>query len=181
MVESAYRFLLSDLMPFGFRAKICFEHGGENLSTEHYSVVSYWYGLPAPSLIKTDEIDIGNLISENRHNYSSNDTSSVYSISSRYELGIDKLPRWGSTPTQKDVFQVDNSNNREIYPAHSEDGRITSSLSQITISVTPENEGVLLRRTLDYSIPNQTAEVLILKDSKQEYLGESWHLVSGRI
>lgn len=41
LIESAYRFLLADLMPFGNRAKIQLEHGGENLSSEHYETVTY--------------------------------------------------------------------------------------------------------------------------------------------
>jgi hypothetical protein len=36
MIESAYRFLLADLMPFGRNARIQLEHGGVNESTEHY-------------------------------------------------------------------------------------------------------------------------------------------------
>jgi len=35
-IHSAYRFLLSDLMPFGRNALITLEHGGENESTGHY-------------------------------------------------------------------------------------------------------------------------------------------------
>ena len=35
-IQSAYRFLLADLMPFGKNALIRLEHGGENDSTEHY-------------------------------------------------------------------------------------------------------------------------------------------------
>ena len=58
-IESAYRFLLADLMPFGKNARITLEHGGTNESTEHYETVTYWYGLPAPSLVKTDELAIG--------------------------------------------------------------------------------------------------------------------------
>ena len=46
-IESAYRFLLADLMPFGRNARIRLEHGGTNDSTEHYETVTYWYGLPA--------------------------------------------------------------------------------------------------------------------------------------
>ena len=53
-IESAYRFLLADLFPFGKNAKICLEHGGTNESKEHYETVTYWYGLPAASLVKTD-------------------------------------------------------------------------------------------------------------------------------
>ena len=45
-IESAYRFLLADLMPFGKNAGIHLEHGGTNESTEHYETVTYWYGLP---------------------------------------------------------------------------------------------------------------------------------------
>ena len=40
-IESAYRFLLADLMPFGKNALIRLEHGGTNESTEHYETVTY--------------------------------------------------------------------------------------------------------------------------------------------
>jgi Protein of unknown function (DUF2961) len=39
-IESAYRFLLADLMPFGKQAVIHLEHGGNNESTEHYETVA---------------------------------------------------------------------------------------------------------------------------------------------
>ncbi len=42
-IESAYRFLLADLMPFGRNAVIRLEHGGENQSTEHYQTVTSRY------------------------------------------------------------------------------------------------------------------------------------------
>ena len=66
-IESAYRFLLADLMPFGKNARIQLEHGGVNESTEHYETVTYWYGLPAASLIQTDELHVGDEASEQRH------------------------------------------------------------------------------------------------------------------
>ena len=50
-IHSAYRFLLADLMPFGRNAVIRLEHGGTNLSTEHYETVAYWYG--------RDVLDVG--------------------------------------------------------------------------------------------------------------------------
>ena len=68
-IESAYRFLLADLMPFGKNARIQLEHGGVNESTEHYQTVTYWYGLPAPSLVQTDELIVGDQASERRHRY----------------------------------------------------------------------------------------------------------------
>jgi len=72
-IESAYRFLLADLMPFGKNALIRLEHGGTNESTEHYETVTYWYGLPAASLVKTDEIAVGDPSSERAHSYRSPD------------------------------------------------------------------------------------------------------------
>src|SRR5206468_6192941 len=70
-IESAYRFLLGDLMPFGRNAVIRLEHGGENQSTEHYQAVTYWYGLPGASLVKTDELRLGDAVSEAAHGYRS--------------------------------------------------------------------------------------------------------------
>ena len=161
LIESAYRFLLADLMPFGKRAVIKFEHGGENLSTEHYECVSYWYGLPKPSLIKTDELDVGNRASEQSHAYYSPDASKVETISSRYEWGIDVYPKvtWGVN--KKEIPGYANLEGKEIYPEEVMDGRYTRGNSEFTVKIEPDNQGVLLRRTLDYSFPNQTAEVFV--------------------
>jgi hypothetical protein len=146
-MESAYRFLLGDLMPFGKNAVIRLEHGGEDDSTDHYEAVTYWYGAPAPSLIKTDELDIGRPESERSHHYVSPQASQPVEIMSRYEWGVDTL------------------NGKEVYPAHLERGRYTSGTSEFTLKLTPNNFGVLLRRTLDYSFPNQRAEIYVADPS----------------
>src|SRR5204863_5586426 len=86
-IESAYRFLLADLMPFGKNALIRLEHGGQNESAEHYQTVTYWYGLNRPSLVKTDELKIGNQESEAEQQYVSPDASAPCDITSRYEWG----------------------------------------------------------------------------------------------
>jgi hypothetical protein len=142
-IESAYRFLLADLMPFGKNARIQLEHGGVNESTQHYQTVTYWYGLPAPSLILTDELIVGDQTSERRHNYTSPDASAPYEITSRYEWGPDTLQ------------------GREIYPAETDRGRTTKTTSEFTLRIDPRNFGVMLRRKLDYSFPNQRAEVFV--------------------
>lgn len=98
-IHSAYRFLLADLMPFGNNAVIRLEHGGENLSTEHYQTVTYWYGAPSASLVKTDELKIGDAQSEKAHAYTSPTASAPYEITSRYEWGIDTLPASQEQPT----------------------------------------------------------------------------------
>ncbi len=147
-IESAYRFLLADLMPFGRNARICLEHGGTNESTEHYETVTYWYGAPGPSLVPTDELQIGDANSEQAHGYHSPDASRPYQITSRYEWGVDHL------------------RGREVYPAHTDRGRSTTGTSEFTVTLEPRNLGVMLRRKLDYAFPNQRAEVSIADASR---------------
>jgi hypothetical protein len=152
-IQSAYRFLLADLMPFGKNARIQLEHGSANQSTEHYETVTYWYGLPSPSLVKTDELDVGDIESEQGHDYFSPEAGAPYEITSRYEWGVDRLRL------------------RQIYPPHTETGRSIKGTSEFTLKLRPDNLGVMLRRTLDYSFPNQRAEVYV-SDPEGVYPGD---------
>jgi hypothetical protein len=136
-IESAYRFLLADLMPFGKNALIRLEHGGRDESTEHYQTVAYWYGAPCATLVKTDELKVGVPASEAAHNYVSPEASTPYEITSRYEWGVDS------------------------FPAHTDYGRKTVGSSEFTLKLNTRNIGVLLRRKLDYAFPNQRAEVFV--------------------
>ncbi len=149
-IESAYRFLLADVMPFGKNARICLEHGGTNESTEHYETVAYWYGAPSPSLRKTDELQIGDADSEQAHRYHSPDASVPYEMTSRYEWGVDHL------------------RGKEVYPAHTDRGRSTKGTSEFTVRLEAKNYGVLLRRKFDYAFPNQRAEVFVADASREQ-------------
>lgn len=164
LIESAYRFLLADLMPFGRRAVIRLEHGGENLSTEHYETVAYWYGAPATALVETDELKIGDAASEKAHAYHSPEASEPYEITSRYEWGIDALPKSEAV----------------VYPPHSDVGRKTKGTSEFSLALRPDNFGVVLRRKLDYSLPNQRAEVWVAEENGgkmgQFQLAGTWYL-----
>lgn len=142
-IESAYRFLLADLMPFGKNAVIQLEHGGTNESQEHYETVTYWYGTHHPSLVQTDDLHVGNTESERSHGYRSPTASVPYSLTSRYEWGVDTL------------------HGQEIYPVQTDTGRTMSGISEFTLRLSPHNLGVLLRRKLDYSFPNQRAEIYL--------------------
>jgi hypothetical protein len=152
-IESAYRYLLADLMPFGKNAVIRLEHGGTNESTEHYETIAYWYGLPSPSLVQTDQLQIGDSASEHDHGYSSPQASAPYKISSRYEWGVDTL------------------NGKVIYPEEQDTGRTTKGTSEFRLALRPDNLGVLLRRKLDYSFADQRAEVYVAGKS-----GSGWKL-----
>ncbi len=146
LINSAYRFLLSDLMPFGKNARITFEHGPESNSPEHYQSVTYWYGLHQPFLILTDTFDVGDAADEEKHHYVSPTASPVQTLSSRYEWGVDHLKE------------------QEIYPESADTGRNMTGTSTFTISLRPDNLGVLLRRKMDYSFPNQCAVVSLADD-----------------
>ncbi|HOM49850.1 MAG TPA: DUF2961 domain-containing protein [Phycisphaerae bacterium] len=155
-IQSAYRFLLADMMPFGKNAIIRLEHGGENQSVEHYESVVYWYGRPSPSLVKTDELKIGDPDSEKAHAYVSPEASEPVEITSRYEWGPDTL------------------DGKEIYPPHTDRGRFTKGTSEFTLKLRPDNLGVMLRRKLDYSFPNQRAEVYVADASAAETKPDAW-------
>jgi hypothetical protein len=158
-IESAYRFLLSDLMPFGKNAEIHLEHGGMNESTQHYETIAYWYGLPSPSLVETDQLQIGNTGDERAHGYSSPEASEPYSLTSRYELGVDTL------------------RGKVIYPEETDRGRTTKGTSEFKLRLRRDNLGVLLRRKLDYSFADQRAEVYIADKSKLNWkLAGIWYL-----
>jgi len=145
-IESAYRFLLADAMPFGKHARVQLEHGGVDDSTEHYRTVAYWYGLPGACLVQTDALHVGDPADEQTHRYVSPEASSVDTLTSRYEWGVDHV---GTT---------------EIYPATTDTGRHTTGTSEFTLAIDPDNLGVLLRRKLDYAFPDQRAEVYVADD-----------------
>lgn len=95
-VDTEYRFLLSDLLPFGNRAVAGIEHGGTDESTEHYESVVLWYGIPVETLVLTDHLSMespaGSLdgttpgrTCDPGHNYTAS-SPTCYTITSRYEL-----------------------------------------------------------------------------------------------
>jgi hypothetical protein len=147
-IESAYRFLLADEMPFGKNARLQLEHGGVDDSTEHYRTVAYWYGLPGACLVQSDTLHVGDPADEAAHGYASPDASDVDTLTTRYEWGVDSIASAdGGTTT--------------VYPATTDTGRHTSGTSEFTLAIAPDNLGILLRRKLDYGYPDQRAEVYV--------------------
>jgi hypothetical protein len=142
-IESAYRFLLADLFPFGRNARIQLEHGGLDDSTEHYRTLAYWYGAPGACLVPTDSLQLGDPAAEAAHDYVADGTSAVETVTSRYDLGPDM------------------SNGVENYPATTDQGRVAAGPSELTLAIDPSNLGVLLRRKLDYAVADQRAEVWV--------------------
>lgn len=98
MIESAYRFLLADLMPFGKNALIRLEHGGLDDSTRHYQMVAYWYGAPAAALVMTDQLKVGEAAGEATHNYVSPQASAPTTARTALGTGATRLRSRTSGP-----------------------------------------------------------------------------------
>ncbi len=147
-INSAYRVLLGDAMPFGRNARIQLEHGGVDDSVEHYRSVTYWYGLPGSCLRLTDALQLGDLLDEAKHHFVDSLTSPPETLVSRWEWGVD---HFGPAEVQKETTDV---------------GRHTTGTSELTLTIDPENFGVLLRRRLDYGFPDQRADVFVADASE---------------
>ena len=139
-VESAYRFLVADAMPFGANARIQLEHGGVDTSTEHYRTVAYWYGRPKACLLRTDTLQIGDPDDEAGHHYASPTATDATSITSAWDA-------YGPTS-----------------PVETATARAMTGTTSFRVALDPTNLGVLLRRTLDYAVADQRAEVFVADD-----------------
>ena len=167
LLNSAYRFLVADFFPFGKRAVINLEHGGLNTYPEHYSGVAYWYGIDAPTLVLTDELNVCNEKDIEVHQYSSPTASEPYALTSRYEWGPDTdLGKDWSHPedTREDRYE-----SKLYFPAQQDSVRKMKGTSQFTVSLHPDNLGVMLRRKFDYLYPNQHANVYVRAGGSTEW------------
>lgn len=173
LINSAYRFLVADYFPFGKRAVIRIEHGGNNNNREHISGVVYWYGVNNPSLILTDQLNVCNDTDRKRHNYSSPTASDCYALVSRYEWGPDTDPPGNfNERSRRDEFY----NSKGYFFAQEDSVRYMSGTTEFTARILENNHGVMLRRKFDYLYPNQEAKVYIRKpgDSKWQYV-DVWY------
>lgn len=156
-LNSAYRFLIADHFPFGKRAIIGLEHGGNNTAKEHYSGVVYWYGAPHATLVLTDEFNVCNADDVRMHNYTSPTAEAPYWLVSRYEWG----PHTDRFDKHSPYSQEDFKEARQFFPAQGDSVRIMKGVSQFEVNLLGDNLGVMLRRKFDYQYPNQEARVYV--------------------
>jgi hypothetical protein len=114
---------------------------------EHYETVTYWYGKRGRAIELTDELDIGNASSEQQHDYKSPEGTAPERVESRHEVGVDHVKIDGQSV--------------EIVPTLIDDGRRTKKSTEFELRVRPDAIGVMLRRRLDLSYPNQMANVFV--------------------
>ncbi|HKW30544.1 MAG TPA: glycoside hydrolase family 172 protein, partial [Verrucomicrobiae bacterium] len=133
---SAYRFFLSDAIPFRKHITVGIQHGGVDEVSENVWTLAYYYYQPAPRSVLSDQLNVGDAASETAHSYSiSNQTwsgTNAYTFEGNFDSVI-----------------ITNT------------GRADMGFSQFTMALPPNNAGAILRRQFDQSIPNQSADVYV--------------------
>jgi hypothetical protein len=130
-----YRLFLADAIPFNRHLTVGIEHGQYNDVSEEAWALAYYYHKPTPRAVLTDTLNVGNAASESSHEYVSANAT------------------WSGTRS----FSYEG-----VHPdAIGDDGRTHRGHSQFVMAIQPANEGVVLRRRLDYGIGNQNAEVYV--------------------
>lgn len=140
-VWSMLRLLMGDCYPFrtGFRMTVEGGSGARDNGDDRRSGLVFWYGEPEPAMVLTDFLNVGDPESESRHGYSA-PASVAWALTSAFEGEFDDVPIADS-------------------------GRTLNGPSQFTAQISPENQGVLLRRRSDQVKRGQRARISV--DGKQ--------------
>jgi hypothetical protein len=130
-----YRLLIADSIPFNRHALIRWEHGAVDQSTEAYRAAVFWYGTAVQTALLGDTLRVGDAASRAAHAYRSS-SQRRYQLTAAYE-----------------------------YPVHSavssETGVSMTGASTFRMALDPRNAGAFLRRTFDYGVANQRANIFI--------------------
>ena len=144
-----YRFLLPDMYCFSDGIKYGHQTYGSHSPSGFQGLyrvgteesVTFWYGVPKPRLVQTDELDVGNLKSETAHDYHADGDV-------RHESGN----WWYDGEFNNVLFKT---------PAITDDGVSFANSSTFTVAISPDNQGVRLRRRSDKANNRQEARVFI--------------------
>lgn len=138
--DTCYRQFLSDCIPWTHRIVAGIEHGGWNEYDVAIDSVVMYYKIDEPLSRETDFIDVGNVAyTQAPWNYSATNITFSGSKTSYYDVHDTDLPQ-------------------ETYNGVHLGAGGTSSFS---VAIDKKNNGVLLRRRINYGYPNQMASVTI--------------------
>ncbi|MBU1652288.1 DUF2961 domain-containing protein [bacterium] len=136
----AYRHFLGDLIPFSTNLSLYAENGPSDNAVLEYSAVIYAYTKPELTLLYSDEIDVGDEISEIAHGYTVQ----------------------GGQTSQSHYYTYPGIADDKYF---TDDGRTIFGQVNFTIAVDPDNLGVRLARRRDASILPQAVVVYVEGDS----------------
>ncbi len=130
-----YRFLIADSIPFNRHLTVRWEHGGADQSTLPYRATTLWYGTPAQTALLSDTVLPASASSRSAHNYTS-PGERQYQLTSAYEYTVNS-------------------------PLSTATGTSMTRTTSFTMALNPRNVGTFLRRTFDYCVPNQRANIFL--------------------
>ncbi|MBL8899735.1 MAG: DUF2961 domain-containing protein [Planctomycetes bacterium] len=121
---SGYRVMVGDPIPYATQIRYGVEQGPEGYDGARYLSVAYAYHRSELAAQLTDQLDVGDPLSEVLHSYASAGSSYVAPFVSRFE-------------------------GERLEPEQSFDGRREPGLTRFRMSIDPANRGVWLRRIFD--------------------------------
>jgi hypothetical protein len=149
-----YRFHLSDFVPYYRSFRFALEHGPEGNVPSHYSSTAFYYQVDAPALQMTDQLALGDAESEQAHGYSAGKV--VWQ-------GCRDLPFEGDHQIVfNNAYKADlkNGTRESLGEALHACGQRVAGPVEFTAAVLPNNQGVKLRRMLDYASPDIAGQEL---------------------
>ncbi len=130
-----YRFLVADSVPFNRHLVVRWEHGSVDQGANPYRATLLWYGTPAQTALLSDDMRLSSPTSRRVHTYRAPDEN-TYQLGAAYEYSV----------------------HRPLLTAPVSAARATSTF---TMMLNPHNVGAFLRRTFDYCMPNQRANIYV--------------------
>ena len=132
---AVYRLMLADAIDYHSAIRFGIEHGKRNMVQPDYSSTAFLYTQPNDTTIPSDEVILGDPVSRLLHGYAD-----------------------GNAGAQLLVSEYEGSDDTRAIP-----GLVSATHNAITfhILVSPDNHGIVLRRTSDQLAGYQSAEVAI--------------------
>jgi hypothetical protein len=135
----AYRFDLNDPISFNNSITLGMQHGPVNNAGGTVSSLAYYYALPSSGITLTDTLAVGSYTARTSHEYTVN----------------------GEVSTPTNSYYYEGEADGYYGPLITDTGDTMTRNTQFTVAVNPANNGVKLRRRMDYSVLNQKAEVYV--------------------
>jgi len=157
--QGSYRIYLNDSYVFNKNIKMVHEYSNCCARNSHVpggktDVTVFYYKSPfGANLELTDELDIGNSLSEEKHKFKN-----------KHQTGIERITQG-----------YDGYEQNYDHAVFNDDGRSNKGYSEFTVSINPDNNGVKIRKRINrFNNGIQTAEVYIDGQKCQNL----WHIVS---
>jgi len=152
-----YRFHLGDLVPYYRSFRFTMEHGPEGNLPANYSGTAFYYQVDTPSLILTDQLTITDPQSEKSH---------AYSPGKVVWQGCRDLPFEGDRQfvfTNAYKADLKQGTHEALEEAMHACGERSEGTISFTASTLQDNQGLKLRRMMDYAPPDNPGQEIALR------------------